>query len=241
MRRVALLGATGSIGRQALEVIDAHPELELCAAASGSRTLERPEGAHAGRRRPHGAPRGGAARHRPERRRRLRRAPGHAVDARARHRPRARQQGEPRRGGRSRDRGLGAGRRAHQPGGQRALGRAAVPGGPRAGDDRVARPHGLGRPVPRPGPARSRLGRAARGARPSHLEHGPEDQRRLGHAHEQGPRGDRGALPLRARVRADRGGRASDLDRARVRALPRRRLARARGLPGHARARSPTR
>ncbi len=40
MRRVALLGATGSIGRQALEVIDAHPELELCAAASGSRTLD---------------------------------------------------------------------------------------------------------------------------------------------------------------------------------------------------------
>ncbi len=40
MRRVALLGATGSIGRQALEVIDAHPELELCAAASGSRAME---------------------------------------------------------------------------------------------------------------------------------------------------------------------------------------------------------
>ena len=41
MRRVALLGATGSIGRQALEVIDAHPELELCAAASGSRRRSR--------------------------------------------------------------------------------------------------------------------------------------------------------------------------------------------------------
>jgi 1-deoxy-D-xylulose-5-phosphate reductoisomerase len=40
VRRVALLGATGSIGRQAREVIDAHPELELCAAASGSRTLD---------------------------------------------------------------------------------------------------------------------------------------------------------------------------------------------------------
>jgi 1-deoxy-D-xylulose-5-phosphate reductoisomerase len=40
MRRVALLGATGSIGRQALEVIDAHPDLELCAAASGSSPLD---------------------------------------------------------------------------------------------------------------------------------------------------------------------------------------------------------
>src|SRR5580765_6343592 len=39
MKRIALLGATGSIGRQALEVIDAHPELELVAAASGSRPI----------------------------------------------------------------------------------------------------------------------------------------------------------------------------------------------------------
>jgi 1-deoxy-D-xylulose-5-phosphate reductoisomerase len=36
VRRVALIGATGSIGRQALEIVDAHPELELAAAASGS-------------------------------------------------------------------------------------------------------------------------------------------------------------------------------------------------------------
>src|ERR671916_1364325 len=40
MKRVAVLGATGSIGRQALEVIDAHPELELVAAASGSQPIE---------------------------------------------------------------------------------------------------------------------------------------------------------------------------------------------------------
>ena len=40
MKRVALLGATGSIGRQALEIIDAHPELELCAAASGARDVD---------------------------------------------------------------------------------------------------------------------------------------------------------------------------------------------------------
>jgi len=35
-RRIAVLGATGSIGRQALEVIEANPELELVAATSGS-------------------------------------------------------------------------------------------------------------------------------------------------------------------------------------------------------------
>ena len=40
MKRIALLGATGSIGRQALEIVAAHPELELVAAASGSQSLE---------------------------------------------------------------------------------------------------------------------------------------------------------------------------------------------------------
>ena len=40
MKRVALLGATGSIGRQAIEIVAAHPELELCAAASGSTPLD---------------------------------------------------------------------------------------------------------------------------------------------------------------------------------------------------------
>src|SRR4051794_3293743 len=36
MKRIALLGATGSIGRQALEITDAHPDLHLCAVAAGS-------------------------------------------------------------------------------------------------------------------------------------------------------------------------------------------------------------
>ena len=40
MRRVALLGATGSIGRQAIEVITAHPELELCALQSRTTALD---------------------------------------------------------------------------------------------------------------------------------------------------------------------------------------------------------
>jgi 1-deoxy-D-xylulose-5-phosphate reductoisomerase len=40
MKRIAVLGATGSIGRQALEIIDSHPELEVCALASGTSDLE---------------------------------------------------------------------------------------------------------------------------------------------------------------------------------------------------------
>jgi len=40
VRRVALLGATGSIGRQALEVVANHPQLELCALQSGSTSLD---------------------------------------------------------------------------------------------------------------------------------------------------------------------------------------------------------
>jgi len=40
MKRVALLGATGSIGRQAIEVIDAHPGLELVAASSGTTPID---------------------------------------------------------------------------------------------------------------------------------------------------------------------------------------------------------
>jgi 1-deoxy-D-xylulose-5-phosphate reductoisomerase len=40
VKRVALLGATGSIGRQAIEIVEAHPELELCAALSGSTPLD---------------------------------------------------------------------------------------------------------------------------------------------------------------------------------------------------------
>jgi 1-deoxy-D-xylulose-5-phosphate reductoisomerase len=40
VRRVAILGATGSIGRQAREVVEAQPGLELVAASSGSRALD---------------------------------------------------------------------------------------------------------------------------------------------------------------------------------------------------------
>jgi 1-deoxy-D-xylulose-5-phosphate reductoisomerase len=40
MKRIALLGATGSIGSQAMEIIGAHRDLELVAAASGSHDIE---------------------------------------------------------------------------------------------------------------------------------------------------------------------------------------------------------
>jgi 1-deoxy-D-xylulose-5-phosphate reductoisomerase len=40
VKHVALLGATGSIGRQALEIVDAHPGLELVAASSGSQPID---------------------------------------------------------------------------------------------------------------------------------------------------------------------------------------------------------
>src|ERR1044072_1510472 len=39
MKRVALLGATGSIGVQAIDIVERNPELELCALMSGSQPL----------------------------------------------------------------------------------------------------------------------------------------------------------------------------------------------------------
>jgi 1-deoxy-D-xylulose-5-phosphate reductoisomerase len=46
MRRVALLGATGSIGRQAIEIVAGRPDLELCAVMSGSSPLEAVAASH---------------------------------------------------------------------------------------------------------------------------------------------------------------------------------------------------
>jgi 1-deoxy-D-xylulose 5-phosphate reductoisomerase len=50
VKRIALLGATGSIGRQALEVIAADPELVLVAASRRRDAHRRPRAAHPGRR-----------------------------------------------------------------------------------------------------------------------------------------------------------------------------------------------
>ena len=46
MRRIALLGATGSIGRQAIEIVASHRELRLCALQSGSTPLDGLAAAH---------------------------------------------------------------------------------------------------------------------------------------------------------------------------------------------------
>ncbi|WP_114795801.1 1-deoxy-D-xylulose-5-phosphate reductoisomerase [Gaiella occulta] len=46
MKRVALLGATGSIGRQAIEIVERSPDLELCGLLSGSRPLDALAAAH---------------------------------------------------------------------------------------------------------------------------------------------------------------------------------------------------
>jgi len=46
VKKIALLGATGSIGRQALEVIEADPDLSVCALASGSQPLDELAAAH---------------------------------------------------------------------------------------------------------------------------------------------------------------------------------------------------
>jgi 1-deoxy-D-xylulose-5-phosphate reductoisomerase len=46
MKRIAVLGVTGSIGRQALELIDAHPGLTACALASGSTPVDDLAAAH---------------------------------------------------------------------------------------------------------------------------------------------------------------------------------------------------
>jgi 1-deoxy-D-xylulose-5-phosphate reductoisomerase len=45
-KRIAVLGATGSIGRQALEIVAAHDDLEACALASGSQPLDELAFAH---------------------------------------------------------------------------------------------------------------------------------------------------------------------------------------------------
>ncbi len=58
MRRIALLGATGSIGRQAIEVVERNPELELCALASGSTDLRVRDDVLRGERGEVGRPRG---------------------------------------------------------------------------------------------------------------------------------------------------------------------------------------
>ena len=223
-------------------MIESTEELELCALASGSSGLE--ELAASARRRARQV--GGdptelleraAARRRPERGRRLRGDPRDALGARARRDARAREQGEPRRGRRARARGAparAAARCSRSTASTRRSSSASKAGSPDSVHSLVLTASG--------GPFRGRTRERARrrdrrgGARAPDVEHGAEDHDRLGDAREQGARADRGALPLRAPLRPDRGGRPPDLDRPRARPLPRRRRARAPRLSRHARA-----
>ena len=86
--------------------------------------------------------------------------------------------------------------------------------GARPRGDREADPHRVGRAVPHLERGADRARERRGGAAPPELGHGAEDHDRLRDADEQGPRGDRGALAVRRRARAHRGGRAPAVDRA---------------------------
>jgi hypothetical protein len=236
MKRVALLGATGSIGRQALEIVEAHPELELAAASFGVAADRRPSrrtprsavtspSCWSARSRTSSSTRSSASQASPQRSGRS--------SAASRSRSPTRRAWSPRR---PRARRQGAGRRPAAPRRQRALGGVPVPRGARPGDRRDARPDRVRGAVPRPHARRPRPRHRGGGARAPHVAHGPQDHRRLRDAREQGPRADRGALPLRPRLRPRAGRRPPDLDGARARLVPRRRRAGAHRLPRHARA-----
>ena len=224
--RVAVLGSTGSIGRQALDVAAANPERIEVVALSAHRSAEL-----LARRRPRWGeerrafgPRRGSRGHECISRtptvgsgdeavaalaalpdvdvvlNALVAPPGSRPWRRSRAaRPRARQQGVARH-----RRGLvtGRGPGAADSRGLRALRHLPVP----LGED--------GRELSRiwltasGGPFKGRVAPSSRRSRPrrrcaSHLDDGPEDHRRLGDADEQGPGGHRGAPPLRRALRAD--------------------------------------
>ena len=249
MKRVAILGATGSVGAQALAVCAADPQLQVVALAGGRNADALRAAAAAARRRP-ARPRLGRRprRHRPPRRgvRRRRRAERHrrrgrprrlARRAPLRRRPGPRQQGV---AGRRRARWCWprwprSGRRLLPVDSEHSALLQCTAGDARrrdpvAGADRVRRT------VPRPHGRRPARRRPGRRARAPDLGHGREDHDRLGDADEQGPRGDRGALPVRPAVRPHRGRGAPAVDRPRHGADARRRADRARRAPRHARA-----
>ena len=240
MKRVALLGATGSIGAQAIEIVERSPELELCALMSGTQPLDALAAAHGVEHVQVGgsacaAPRRERARHRPQRHRRLRRRRGDAVGARARHHARAREQGEPRRGRRARRRRAPSRRRPAAPvdSEHSALFQCLEGRDPETVEALVLTASG----GPFRGRSRAELDHVTVDgrARTSDLVDGTKDHCGLGHSREQGPRADRGALAVRHPLRPDRRRRASQLDRALARPLPGRRPARASRQPGHAR------
>ena len=210
MKRVALLGATGSIGRQAIEIVEAHPELELCAVASGSTPLDDID-----------AP--------------LKQVGGDLTELLDRAEPDVVLNAVVGFAGihatlwaleRGVDLALankeslvaagGLALAAQERGGGRilpvdsehsALFQCLERTQRRA--DRHARPHRLGRPVPRPHARGARRRHTA--SRRSRIRRGgwARNHDRLRDAREQGARADRGALPLRCAVRPHRGRRSS--------------------------------
>ena len=219
VKRVALLGATGSIGRQAIEVVERNPELELCALASGSADLAPLAAEHGVEHTQVGGDLTelleacepdvvlnavvgfagvGATLWALERGVTLALANKESLVA----------AGELALAAKERGGGL------LLPGRLRALGALSMPRGTSRGLRRLARPDRLGRAVSRAYARRARNRRRRRRARAPDLEHGPEDHRRLGHARQQGTRADRGTLSLRHSLREHRGRRASELDRA---------------------------
>ena len=99
---------------------------------------------------------------------------------------------------------------------------------------------GSGGPVPRLDARRAREGQRQGGPAAPGVVHGPEDHDRLGDLDEQGPRGDRGALPVRPRVLLDPRADPPRGSRARDGGVPRRQPARRDGDARHAPA-DPTR
>ncbi len=254
MRRILIVGSTGSIGTQALDVVARSDSLEVVGLAAHSNAellLEQSER--------FGAPRLALAD--PDAAARagegvlagpeglvelitdtdcdlvlnalvgLRRPGPDRRRAGRGDRPRARQQGEPGGGRRAGHRAGGGHRRRAAAGGLRALGPVPACERRAAGHRRPACAHRLRRALPRPHRPRRHHGGGRAG--PSDLGHGRQDHRGLRDAHEQGPGGDRGPPSLRRPVRPDRRGGAPAVDRALADPSQRRRHARAPRLPRH--------
>ena len=260
-RGVAILGSTGSIGTTALRVLERQRDRFRVAALTAFNNAEllgeqvaqfapgfvgivaewRDAARRVARRRGVSR-RGGAARRRRHRAQRDRRRGGTRRDAgRARRgasasRSRTRKRSSWR--ARSSTDGVRGGRRRDRSGRQRAQRDSAVHHRPAGRRGAARHHHRVGRTVPRVD-RRAARARDARGrAAASDVAHGPEDHRRQRDARQQGARGDRGALSVRAAVRPDRGRRASAEHRALVRRVRRRERARAARRAEHGAARA---
>ncbi len=225
--RVALAGSTGSIGTQALDVLVAEadrfelsalgatgrdpqvlidqarthrPKVVAVADEAAARVVAEalPECEVRGGRRRHGQP-GHRGRRRGERRGRLRRAPGHPGHPRGRPPPGAGQQGV---ADRRRSRRAAGPPHARAPSWCPSTASTA-PSTSASGPPTTATASSASCSPPAAGPSGAApppswpTVTVDRGAGPPHLEHGPQDHRRLLDAHEQGPRGHRGPRAVR--------------------------------------------